>query len=127
MLLTSLERLKSNPAGELARIAAHIGHGHGVTWHEDLAAENVSAARARRLPLHGLLIANPVAAALRRTLVPKSIRTRIRNSRKMAMRPEIPADRIAGLKALFAADRDVLAKHFPDDPSLDLAYPWHTP
>ena len=81
----------------------------------------------RRLPLQGLLIDNPVATALRRALVPKSIRRRVRERRTMPDRPEIPADLQARLEARFLEDRAQLAQHFPDHPALDLCYPFARP
>lgn len=122
VLLTSLERLKSDQDGELSRIAAHLGHGDPVAWIEDMAAENVSSERVRRLPLQGLIVDNPVATALRRVLVPKAIRNRIREARQMKSRPELPETAIPGLEARFAEDREILAGFFPEDPSLTLAY-----
>lgn len=127
VLLTSLERMTADPGGELARVAAHIGHSGPVAWVEESAAENTSAKRSRKLPLHGLIVDNPVADALRRTLVPKAVRTWVREARQMKGRPEIPADRIAGLQARFAEDREILAGFFSGDPSLDLAYPFLEP
>ena len=102
----------------------HIGCQGDVAWIEDQGAENVSAKRSRKLPMHGLLVDNPVATALRRALVPKSLRTWVREKRQMKDRPEIPAGRIAGLQARFLEDREILAGFFPGDPSLDLAYPF---
>jgi hypothetical protein len=124
ILLTSLERLKSDPGGELARVAAHLGHDGPVAWDDGLEAQNVSAQRIRKFPLHGLLISNPLADALRRALVPEGLRRRIRESRQMQDRPVIPAERVAGLEARFAEDRAALAEVFPGDPTLDLAYPF---
>ncbi len=125
ILLTSLERMKADPGGELARVARHIGFAGDAAWVEDQGAENVSAQRSRKLPLHGLLVDNPVANALRRTLVPKSVRNRVREARQYKGRPEIPADKVPELQARFLADRAVLAEFFPGDPSLDLAYPFN--
>lgn len=127
ILLTSLEQLKQAPDAELARIAAHLGHSGPVAWVPELATQNVSAERVRRLPLQGLLVDNPVATFLRRALVPKALRTRIRNARKMADRPELPETALPGLHARFAEDRAVLARFFPDNPALDLAYPFLPP
>ena len=124
VLLTSLERLKREPGPELARVAAHIGHDGPVLWHEEVTAQNVSAERVRRLPMQGLLVDNPVATLLRRTLVPNSVRNRIRAARQMADRPEIPDAARPALEARFAEDREMLAQAFPGDPSLDLAYPF---
>lgn len=124
ILLTSLERMQADREGELARVAAHIGHDGPVAWAGESEAENVSAARSRKLPLHGLLVDSAAATALRRALVPKALRTWVRTARQRKDRPEIPAGRVAGLQARFAEDRDVLAAFFPGDPSLDLAYPF---
>lgn len=124
VIVTSLERLKADPRGELARVAAHVGHAGPVAWVDGLGTENVSAERIRKLPFHRLLVANPVADTLRRALVPKAMRARLRAAQQMKTRPEIPADRIAGLRARFAEDRETLATLFPGDPSLTLAYPW---
>ena len=63
-------------------------------------------------------------AMLRRALVPKGLRARIRQTRQMTTRPEIPEAARAGLIARFAEDRAALAAQFPDDPSLKLAYPF---
>ncbi len=127
ILLTSLELLKQDPTRELTRIARHIGHSAPVRWQEEHAAENVSAERVRRLPMHELLVDNPVATALRRSLVPKTIRTQIRTARMMKERPSLSQDLQVRLQARFAADREILARHFPGDPSLTLAYPFLTP
>lgn len=123
VLLTSLERQKAAPEAELARIAAHIGLERPVTL-QDMSAQNESAARVRKLPLHGLIVDHPVSSALRRALVPKSLRTAIRNARKIKARPEIPAAARHALETRFASDREVLAGFFPGDPSLKLAYPF---
>lgn len=124
ILLTSLERLKSDPEAELARIARHIGHVGPTAWQEEAATQNVSSERMRKLPLQGLLIDNPVARALRRTLVPKSLRAAVRQTRQMTDRPSIPSSHRAALEARFLEDRAQLAAIFPDDPSLMLAYPF---
>lgn len=124
VLLTSLERLKRDETAELQRIAAHLGHDGPVTWHPELEHENVSSERVRRLPLHAFLIDHPLAARLRRTFVPKSFRQKVREARTMKDRPCLPRDLQAALEARFLADRQVLAGFFPDDPSLDLAYPF---
>ena len=124
ILLTSLERMKANPGGELARVAAHIGYTGTVDWTEARETENVSSARSRKLPMHRLLVDNPVATTLRRRLVPKQIRTWVRTQRQYKGRPEIPEDRVPELQARFLEDREILRGFFPGDPSLDLAYPF---
>jgi hypothetical protein len=122
VLLTSLEAMQADRAGELARIGAFLGR--EVVWQEDLGAQNVSAERARRLPLHGLLVDNPVAAGLRRALVPKAVRSRIRRARTMQERPELPAALRREMERRFLEDRETLAALFPGHPALDACYPF---
>lgn len=124
VMLTSLEQLKADPQGELTRIAAHIGLDQPPSWQEDLGAQNVSAERVRKIPFQNVLIYNPVATALRRTLVPKRLRNAIRDSRKISNRPELPAALRGQLEARFLSDRQDLATFFPDHPALGLCYPF---
>ncbi|MGD1882786.1 MAG: sulfotransferase [Paracoccaceae bacterium] len=122
--LTSLETLKADEEGELARVAAHIGYTGTPAWNHDLGAQNVSAQRIRKFPLHSLLIDNPVAVGLRRTLVPKSIRSKIRDARMIGDRPELPDSLRAELERIYLQDRDDLARLLPGMPALDDAYPF---
>lgn len=124
VLLTSLERLSAERERELARIAAHLGHRGKVEWDADHDAENVSSDRVRKLPLHEIIIEHPLAARLRRAVVPKSLRNGVREARRLKERPVIPPDAKPGLEAMFLEDREVLARFFPGDASLDLAYPF---
>jgi hypothetical protein len=114
VLLSSLERLKSDPAAELRRVGAHLGLAVPPVWQTDIGAQNVSAERFRKLPLHGLLVSNPVATALRRALVPKSVRRRIREARQYGARPELPETLVAELRGVFAADLAELRSLFPE-------------
>lgn len=112
--ITSLERLRRSPAEELARVGAHVGMRAAPVWRADLAMQNVSRDRFRKLPLQGLLVDNPVAAALRRRLVPKSVRRHIRQARSMQHRPELPDDLKASMRDVFAADLAELRDLFPE-------------
>lgn len=127
IFLTSLEQLTADPDGEFARIARFLGLPETAAWVHDLPPQNVSAERIRRLPLQGLLIDNPLARTLRRTLVPKALRERVRMARTMKTRPAIPADIRDRITARFQEDRDQLAGHFPGHPALELCYPFARP
>ena len=127
ILMTSLEQIAADPDAAFAQISGFLGLSANAAWQHDLPAQNISAARMRRLPLQALLIDNPVATALRRALVPQALRTWVRGKRTMTTRPEIPADLQARLQAEFLADRVQLAEIFPDHPALDLCYPFARP
>lgn len=127
IMLTSLEQITADPDAAFAQIAGFLGLPAGAAWVHDLPAQNVSAARMRRLPMQGLLIDNPVATGLRRALVPKPVRNWVHARRTTAVRPEIPTDLQARLQAEFLADRGRLADIFPGHPALDLCYPFSRP
>jgi hypothetical protein len=122
--LTSLERMTADPQGELARAAAFIGYPGKAVWQEEKSRQNVSAERVRPLPFQRLLVDNPLATALRRSLVPKSVRDRIRKSRTIQSRPEMTPATRRRLEAIFLADRAELAKLFPGHPVLTDCYPF---
>ena len=106
--LASLEAIKADPNREFARIGAHIGMASPAIWQVDIGIRNASADRIRKLPLHRVLVANPVAKTLRRALVPKSVRTRIRSNRTHGPRPKLPEQLRAKLADIFAEDRSRL-------------------
>lgn len=124
IFLTSLEQIEADPDGEFDRIARFLGLPGQPRWIHDLPPQNVSRERIRRLPLHGLLVDNPVATALRRSLVPKALRRRIREARSVKERPTIPPETEAAMIERFRSDRRELAGVFPGHPALDLCYPF---
>ena len=74
--------------------------------------------------MQGLLIDNPVARSVRRALVPKTLRSWVRNRRTIPGRRTIPDARAAAIQSRFSEDRDRLAELFPEHPALDLCYPF---
>ena len=122
VFLTSLEQIKADGRDELDRIGAFLGR--KLVWKDDIGAQNVSAERSRRLPLHGLIVDNPVATLLRRTLVPKAVRNRVREGRRMADRPQLPETLRLAIETSFKEDWALLAELFPGHSALDLCYPF---
>lgn len=122
--LASLEEMERTPQQVLEQVCAFLGLEASPIWKEERARVNVSAERFRRLPLDGLLFANPVAIALRRALVPQALRDRIKRSRQIHDRPQLPPDRVRALQAVFAEDRAILARMFPGHPALTASYPF---
>ena len=122
--LSSLERLAADPQGELARIARFVGHAGPVAWAAESGRLNASAERVRRFPGYALLVDNPVAAALRRALVPRGLRGAIRARLTMRARPALAPEAHARLMAVYAPDRAALARLLPDAPDLSASYPW---
>ncbi|MEO0362005.1 MAG: sulfotransferase [Pseudomonadota bacterium] len=110
ILWTTLEKFNADPAGELARVGAHIGMSAEPVWREDQGQVNASAERIRRFRGYGLLVDNPVANALRRNLVPQSVRDMVKARLQKRERPELSPETKTRLKAVFADDAERLAQ-----------------
>ena len=123
--LSSLEQLKADPDTEFAKIGAHIGSLSPLVWDHEARPQNVSAERMRRLPMHGLLVESRLSKLLRRSLMPQSLRQKLRAARTMGTaRPELPLPLRSRIEARFGEDRAALAQIFPSHPALDLCYPF---
>ena len=123
LFVSSLEVMTAAPQALLDRLSAFLGR-PGLVWQAEKARENVSAERVRRMPLQGLLIDNPVATVLRRTLVPKALRDRIRKGRQMQDRPRLTPALRARLEAIFAEDHARLVALLPDCTDIAPSYPF---
>lgn len=124
ILLTSLEQVRADPEGELTRIGTHLGLKDDLHWDHDMGAQNVSRDRARKMPFHSILIGNPIARQMRRLLVPKSVRTRVRQARIVGEKPEVSPELRQNLQVQFTSDRAELESIFPGHPALGLCYPF---
>jgi hypothetical protein len=103
------DRLTQDPQRELKRVCEFIGHNGKVKWDEGLSPTNISAERTRRFPLYDLLVEHPLAARLRRRLVPKMARTKIRQFFSMNKRPVLNEAMQANLEVLFNQDLAILS------------------
>lgn len=124
IFLSTLEQMNRAPQLLLDEVGAFLGLKTSLVWQDEQTRVNVSAERIRRLPLHGLLVDNPVAVTLRRSVVPKSLRERIRRRRQMVTRPVISPARQRILKEIFAKDFEDLVSMFPDRAEIAGAYPF---
>lgn len=120
--VTSLEALKRQPEKVLAETADFVGLTGPIAWQTDLQRMNVSSERIRRFPLHGLLIENPVAAGLRRILVPQFLRDRIKHSRQIDTRPDISDGLRQKLETIFKNDFEQLQKLIGENSDVMLSY-----
>lgn len=104
------ERLLSEPQVEFERICKFLGYPGQPQW-QDLEAQNTAGDRWKRTPITEFLAHNPIATAVRRTLVPKSFRNWVRESLlSLQSKPELSAERRAALEAVFDEDLAVLGR-----------------
>lgn len=112
------ERMTTAPQETLSRIGTFLGR-PDLTWRDDIRASNQSAERVRHFPFYDMVVANPVAAGLRRALVPRSIRDKVKSNFQITDRPEISDDIREHLEEMF--DRDLAALGAELGISLDCA------
>lgn len=98
------ERMTARPQEEFERISRHIGCTDEVRWVEDVDAKNVSANRIRRSPWRDAVLDIGVVKKLRRSLLPESVRDRIKSRWKMQERPVLSPERRAWVVERLAAD-----------------------
>ena len=102
------EAVKARPQRELEKIARFIGYTQSVTWHEDLALQNVSNKRIKHFWGYDLLVESKIMTLLRRHLIPQFIRDRIKNNLTMQNRPALDEMNIKKLTAIFDGDLKTL-------------------
>jgi len=122
ILVTSLEDLSIQPRQILNEVCDFLGYEGQPMWHEEKSKLNISAERIRRFPLHDILIDNTVATTLRRSLVPRALRNKIKNARRLYDRPAPPPGLKEQLRGVFDQDYDVLRSFFPDSDRIDASY-----
>lgn len=105
------EALRSRPQAELERVAKFLGiEPNRVKWQENLCEQNVSSQRVRRFSGYKLLVDSSVMTFLRRSLIPKSFRTRVRGLLSMRKKPEIIPSKLIELNRIFDEDLVNLSK-----------------
>ena len=89
------ERLTAEPAEELNRVGRFIGCRSHLTWTQEAGRRNAGEQRLRRTPLRDFLVNTPMLKTLRRTLVPRSVRERVKRLWSIGDRPVLsPAMRM---------------------------------
>lgn len=122
VLLTSLEAILFDQRAELKKIASHIGCSDEIIWDASISRLNVSGDRVRRLPFHEVLVDSSFLRFVRRKFVPKSVRSWIREKRKIGTRPTIPPDQMSDLIERFQRDKVQLMDYFPENSAIRLSY-----
>ena len=122
--VTSLEAMQAEPEAVLGEVARFIGHDAPVTWAAEKSRENVSAARVRPLPLHGLIVRNPVSRFVRRTFVPKAWREAVKDRRRMTEKPQLHDVLQGALEARFTEDHADLVTLLPGNTRIQASYPF---
>jgi len=90
------ERLMHDPQHEFERVGRFLGISLEMKWDEG-EAKNLSAQRQRRHPMLNAMLSLRATQFIRRTLMPESLRAKIRSRWTMQDRPELSPDSIGWL------------------------------
>ncbi|MAO19910.1 MAG: sulfotransferase [Phycisphaerae bacterium] len=90
------ERLIHQPQPEFERLARFLGIQSSVRWQDDV-ARNISSTRLRRSPTLSALLSVPAFQALRRAIIPDSVRARVRSHWAMKERPRLDQESVQWL------------------------------
>ena len=119
ILIVFTENIKADPQTQLERIAEFIGYTGNVRWESGLSAQNVSRERIRPFPGYQWILESKMMTLLRRTLVPKSIRNRVKNKLTMQHRPVIDEQHTRIVTDLFNQDLAKLSELYSLDINCD--------
>jgi hypothetical protein len=114
ILVLELEAMQADPQGTLSRVARFLGLRDEPVWRAEHTEVNASMQRLRRVPLYSLFVEHPVAAAVRRAVIPQWVRDRVKDRLRLRERPDISDALRANLKPVFDADRVLLEDMFPE-------------
>ena len=98
------EDMVENGQRELQRVFEFLGHAGHPMWAQEMARQNVSSERIRRFPGYDLIMNSPLGTKLRRTLVPKNLRTMLKGRLVMPDRPELSEALKNELEGIFDED-----------------------
>ncbi len=104
ILLVPYAGIRTRPQLELERVAAFLEIDGPVRWTDDRESQNLSSERLRRSRWRDLLVHPAPLAWLRRTLVPKSVRERVKSLWRMQRRPELSVQQRLELGRIFDED-----------------------
>ena len=99
-----MERMVAAPQDELERVCRFLRYPGAPVWREAIAPQNVSSERLRDHVWRDRIIDHPVAAWLRRTLVPRALRNGIKRVWQMPDRPVIGEAWLGRLTEIFDQD-----------------------
>lgn len=104
------ENLRHHPQRELERVCRFIGYEAKPQWQEFTGHQHASAERLRESAWRDALVEQPVLCFLRRTLVPKKVRTWVRGFWQMSQRPQLTTESQQYLEQLFDKDLSILGQ-----------------
>lgn len=110
ILVVPFDGIRARPGAELKRVCRFIGYEGEVRWHEEEGAQNVSSKRLRKSGLRDAIVFNPVVSAVRRAVIPQSVRDKVKSMWQMKERPELCEDTVKRLEARFDEDLEVLSR-----------------
>lgn len=104
------EAMRDNPQQTLERVCDFIGYEGKPNWSDGIGQQNVSAQRMRASPVRDAVVNLPLLTTLRRTLIPQTLRDKVKSLWTMDKRPELSEAALAHVTAELDADLSDLGR-----------------
>jgi hypothetical protein len=106
------DALKTSPQETLEKIGLFVGlrDTSALVWNEQGKPDNASKNRIRRFYGYDLLINSRLMAWMRKTLIPQSVRDRVKKQLRMQQRPVISPVQLARITEIFNNDLKVVSE-----------------
>ena len=98
------DRLHTHPQAVLEQVCHFIGYNQQPTWQTAVTQQNKSSERMRVSPIRDMIVEAPVLRAIRKNLIPPSVRNRIKTLWTMRNRPELAPAQREHLESIFDQD-----------------------
>lgn len=105
------EQIRHNPQQQLENVAEFIGCQGEVVWQNDCGPQNISGERIRAFKGYKYLVGSSFMTFLRRSLIPQTVRDRVKDKLTMKKRPEIDSEHLAKIITLFDEDLSQLGEY----------------
>ena len=102
------EAIVENGQRELERVCEFIGYRRRPAWLQAQSRQNISSERIRRFPGYDAIMNSNLGTKFRRSLVPQSVRTLLKNRLVMKERPKMNSELVDELENIFNRDLEKL-------------------
>lgn len=106
------EAIRRNPQEQLDKVTKFIGYQGRAIWEEDVTSQNISGNRIRAFKGYRWLVESDLMTFIRRSMIPKSIRNKVKQRLTMQKRPEIDEIHLSKLTTVFDQDLFRLGRCF---------------
>jgi hypothetical protein len=119
VLLCFFDSVYTQPQAMLEQACQYLDYSGEPKWNDDSGEENSSKMRWRKFPLSDVLVESNFMTAIRRAIVPQSLRSKIKSKLSMNEKPILSEESLTKLQNIFDRELGELGKLIGSDLSCD--------